>query len=243
MQIFEGAVSLELTMEGFGGNRASIHPVLLWGADGATLIDTGFPGTEAALEEALQRHGQSLSTLTRVIVTHQDIDHIGNLPAVAKSGAEVLAHPDDIPYIEGDLRPIKMNPERLRMMAQSMPPERRAQVEALAENPPRAKVNTAITDGTELPIHGGIRVIHTPGHTPGHVCLYFPAERVLLAADALRVVDGELVGPAPQNTLDMEAAMASLRKLPLDADYILCYHGGLYGPGAGERLRAVAEGA
>lgn len=243
MQIFEGAASLELTMEGFGGGRGVIHPVLLWDAEGATLVDTGFPGTEGALEEALSRHGQSISTLTRVILTHQDIDHIGNLPAVAKGGAEVLAHPDDIPYIEGALRPLKMNPERMRAMAQQMPPERQAQIAALVENPPHAKVDTAISDGAELPFHGGIRVIHTPGHTPGHVCLYFPKVRVLLAADALRVVDGELVGPAPQNTPDIEAAMASLKKRPLAADYILCYHGGLYGPGAGERLKAVAAGA
>lgn len=81
-----------------------------------------------------------------------------------------------------------------------------------------------------------MEVIHTPGHTPGHLCLYFPNEKVLLAGDALRVVDGQLEGPGPQVTPDMPTALRSLEKLPSDVQWILCYHGGLFGPNAGSRL-------
>lgn len=88
---------------------------------------------------------------------------------------------------------------------------------------------------------GGMVVIHTPGHTPGHISLFLPADHLLIAGDALRVEDGELEGPSPKATPDMSRATASLRKLlAYPIDRVFCYHGGLSKPGALARLWELA---
>ena len=46
-------------------------------------------------------------------------------------------------------------------------------------------VDRIVEDGEELPFCGGITVIHTPGHTPGHICLYIGQNKTLIAGDAL----------------------------------------------------------
>ncbi|KAI7258812.1 hypothetical protein KC345_g10474 [Hortaea werneckii] len=88
---------------------------------------------------------------------------------------------------------------------------------------------TALQDGQRLPWGGGAEVIHTPGHTPGHISLYIPQEKLLLAADELRVVEGRLAGPMESATPDMPLALQSLNKLSrLPVRNVLCYHGGWY---------------
>jgi glyoxylase-like metal-dependent hydrolase (beta-lactamase superfamily II) len=239
MQLFPGAEILELPMQGFGGTSV-VHPVLLMGEEGATLVDTGFPGQGAALDTALQAHGLTMAEIDRVILTHQDIDHIGNLPALAAGRATVLAHSAEAPYIEGRERLLKFNPERMQRMLERMPEAAQAQFRNLMSNPPKAQVDVLLEDGEELPLYGGIRIIHTPGHTPGHISLYFPKHRTLISGDAMRVVNGQLEGPGPEVTPDMDLAHASLAKVPKDVEYILCYHGGLFGPGAARRLAEIA---
>ncbi len=238
MRLFPGAEVLELPMQGFGGTSV-VHPVLLTGEEGTTLVDTGFPGQGPALEAALGAHGLAITDLDRVILTHQDVDHIGNLPAVAAGRATVLAHRLEAPYIEGRERLLKFNPERMQQMVARLPEAARAQFQKLMSDPPKAKVDVLLEDGEELPLYGGLQVIHTPGHTPGHISLYFPRHRVLISGDAMRVVRGQLEGPGPEVTQDMPLAMASLRKVPEDVEYVLCYHGGLFGPAAGRRLQEI----
>ncbi len=238
MQLFPGAEVLELPMQGFGGPSV-VHPVLLMSEEGATLVDTGFPGQGAALEAALKAHGLSMAELDRVILTHQDIDHIGNLPAIAAGRATVLAHRLEAPYIEGSEPLLKFNPERMQRMLERMPEAAQAQFKQLMSDPPKAHVDVLLEDDEELPLYGGIRIIHTPGHTPGHISLYFPKHRTLISGDAMRVVNGQLEGPGPEVTPDMPTAQASLAKLPKDVEYVLCYHGGLFGPGAGKRLQEI----
>jgi len=243
MQLGKNLEALEVQMR-IGANSSTIYPVLLWDKkDGATLIDTGVPGSEAAIGEHLQRLGLGWKDVRRIIITHQDIDHIGGASAAVKaSNAEVLAHGEDIPYIQGDRRLLKMDPSRIETMLQSVPAEQQDRVRQLFTHPPTVRVTRALADGEKLPYGGGIVVIHTPGHTPGHISLFLQADRLLISGDALRAENGVLQGPSPTATPDLALATASLRKL-LDypIDRVLCYHGGLTNPGALERLRELAE--
>ena len=109
-------------------------------------------------------------------------------------------------------------------------------------SPPKIGVDHPLAGGEELPFHGGIVVIPTPGHSPGHVCYYLKTQRLLIAGDALRVEGGSLIGPSPMATPDMRRAVASLRNLlPYRIDAILCYHGGLMRRDIGPRLRALTR--
>jgi glyoxylase-like metal-dependent hydrolase (beta-lactamase superfamily II) len=242
MNIAEGVDALEMRMRFAGGDMLA-WPVLFRDAGGdATLVDAGHAGHEAAFLDAIARAGVDPARPRRIILTHQDLDHIGSAPGIAAAtGALVLAHAGDAPYIDGRLRPIKLDPARWAERLARCPAAERPAVERVLADPPRVPVGRLLVDGERLPWHGGIRVIHTPGHTPGHVSLYHEPSRLLIAGDALRTEEGVLVGPSPAATLDMPRALASLGKLlALDIDRVVCYHGGLAGPGSAARLRALA---
>ena len=73
-----------------------------------------------------------------------------------------------------------------------------------------------------------INIVHTPGHTPGHISLYIPAVKTLIANDALVIENGELEIANPQYTLDINQAIASIKKLSsLEINTLYCYHGGV----------------
>lgn len=242
MNTENGLEVLEVAMR-FGANESLIHPLLFWDErEGATLVDTGVPGSHVAIGGHLERLGLGWKDIRRIILTHQDIDHIGGASAIVEaSGAEVLAHPDDIPYIQGEKRILKMDPKRVEAMVQSLPDGERERVRAFLTTLPKVRVTRPLADGERLPYRGGVTVIHTPGHTPGHVSLFLSRDRLLVAGDALRVEKGRLEGPSPQATPDLPQAIASLRKLlDLPIERVLCYHGGLASTGVRERLTELA---
>lgn len=239
MKLGQRIASIELYAQP-GAAEPAYQPVLLWDDNGATLVDTGNVGQMDQLTRAVQDAGLQLSDIKRIIMTHQDIDHVGNLAALTKAfpEIEVWAHPDDIPYITGAKRIIKMTDERLS----NMPEEARNPILALFDQLPSIRISRELQDGETLDIHGGMQVIHTPGHTPGHICLYLPVDKLLLAADELRVVDGELVGPAEAFTPDMKEAVRSMHKLAgLPLDEVFCYHGGLYDKHPAARIAELIQ--
>ena len=245
MRIADGVEALELPMR-FAGAESTVYPAVLWDQGGeATLVDAGLPGHEALIERLLGGLGLGPKALRRIILTHQDLDHIGSAPAMAVlAGAQVMAHGGDVPYIQGERRLLKLDPRRFEERLKDQPESVRESVRRVIADPPKVRVDRILRDGEELPWHGGIVVIHTPGHTPGHVSLYHKASRLLISGDALRVENGALVGPSPNATLDLAEATRSLQKLlGLAIDRVLCYHGGLAGPGAAARLRELSRPA
>jgi glyoxylase-like metal-dependent hydrolase (beta-lactamase superfamily II) len=174
--------------------------------------------------------------LRRIIFTHQDLDHVGSGAAlVRQSGARVLAHAADAPYIEGELRPLKVTPEML---------ERRPQMREVLQRLEPVGVDELLEDGGRLDLAGGLRVIFTPGHTPGHLSLYLERSKVLVAGDALTAEGGSLNGPNPSMTLDVGEAARSLRRLAeLDVQTVVCYHGGVVSEDANGQLQRVVEEA
>jgi len=242
VRIGENTEALEITMS-LLGNRGIIHPALLWDdRDGATLVDAGMPGQLADIEGKLAELGLKLTDIRRILLTHQDLDHIGSAGDIARAtGAEVYAHDADVPYIQGERPLLKLDMSRIESRLSALPKEQQDRVRALLSSPPRVKVDRVLNGGEELPFHGGIVVIPTPGHTPGHVCYYVKTQMLLMAGDALRVEDGSLIGPSPMATPDMRRAVSSLKNLqPYRIDTVLCYHGGLAQRDVGARLRDLA---
>jgi glyoxylase-like metal-dependent hydrolase (beta-lactamase superfamily II) len=204
--------------------------------NGTTLVDAGLPDQTEAIGAALTEAGISVRDLRRIILTHQDLDHVGSGAAlVRESGARVLAHSADAPYIEGRLRPLKPSPEML---------EQRPHMREVLERLEPVAVDEQVENDTLLDLAGGTRVIFTPGHTPGHISLYLEGSKVLVAGDALTADGGHLNGPNPLATLDMRTAVQSVRRLAdLDVNTIVCYHGGVVSEDANEQLRRVIRKA
>jgi len=242
MKLATGIDALEVTGELAGHRIMTFHPVLFNDGISTMLVDTGLPWHLAALESAIKSLGVQLSTLRRIIITHQDIDHISNARTLRKlSGATVMAHPSDIPYIQGEMPLMKLNPAFIASILAMIPESVREQAKAVYSNPSSVPVDQQVNDGEVIPIGAGVQVIHTPGHTPGHISLYVPSEELLIAGDSLRVEKGHLVGPNKSHTPDMVQAMDSVRKMAkLKVDKVLCYHGGFYGPNAGDRIAEIA---
>jgi glyoxylase-like metal-dependent hydrolase (beta-lactamase superfamily II) len=76
MKIAENIEALQLRMN-FTGGESVIHPALLWDSEGATLVDTGMPGQLEELRVEVEGAGVGFGTIRRVVLTHQDVDHIG----------------------------------------------------------------------------------------------------------------------------------------------------------------------
>ncbi|WP_334072874.1 MULTISPECIES: MBL fold metallo-hydrolase [Paenibacillus] len=243
MKISNGVEMLEIQIDSFG-NPAMINPTLIWDDDTTILIDTGTPGSLEQIRIAMNEIGIPLNRLKVIILTHQDIDHIGTLPdLIHEKGVEieVYAHEADKPYIEGTLPLLKLNAESMAWQMEAIPDEvRRSFLEELTNNRPKAKVTQTLVDNQELPYCGGIRVISTPGHTPGHISLYFQESKTLVAGDAVFSVDGVLYGPHPESTPDMQTALHSLEKfLYFDIDTMICYHGGVSRHNVNKQLKEL----
>jgi Zn-dependent hydrolases, including glyoxylases len=228
------------------GRTDTVHPVLLWDEQDVILADTGFPGQLQQLREAIQSLGVDPARLNRIILTHQDIDHIGNLQALMENSSppiEVSAHALEKPYIQGERRLLKFTDEAIASvdrMPEQVPESFRRGLKALMLNPPKAVVDRVVAGGERLPWCGGLLVIDTPGHTPGHISLYHEPSRTLIAGDALVVRDGQLHGSEPETTFDIEAAKASVAKLTGYAiNNLVCYHGGIYNHRIMERLAEI----
>ncbi|GIO04789.1 hydrolase [Brevibacillus reuszeri] len=220
MEISKGVEMLHLD---FHGNI--IHPVLLWDREMAVLIDTGFPGQIEDLRVAMEKAGVPLDKLKAVILTHQDMDHIGSLPEILQecgNHVKIYAHELDKPYIQGELPLLK---------------------DGHLENPPKGRVDDCLVDGQELAFCGGILVIHTPGHTPGHISLYLKQSKILVAGDSMYSVDGILGGIHAPTTPDMTAARLSLKKyIHLDIASVVCYHGGLSDENVHDQVVELIQG-
>lgn len=240
MRIADGIAMLELNL-----GPMTICPTILFDNKEWMLVDTGMPGTAPAILELAKQAGIGEQRLTTVLLTHQDIDHIGGLPSFKADnpGLVVYAHEDDKAVIDGQQPMIKVSPERLAGLLGALPEAVRSQFEAAFIKPAGTNVDRTMADGEILSFAGGLTVIHTPGHTPGHVCLYHQPSKTLIAGDAMVVENGELKGPREAVTPDMAAALESLKKLKnYDIETVICYHGGQLKGNVSRQIAALTEG-
>ena len=97
----------------------------------------------------------------------------------------------------------------------------------------------AVGDGDDV---FGLQIIATPGHTPGHICVYDPAGSLMVLGDAMVNMGSQLSGPNPQYTADMDQAHQSVKKLAaLTFDKAFFGHGEPIEQGASAAIAKVAN--
>jgi glyoxylase-like metal-dependent hydrolase (beta-lactamase superfamily II) len=127
---------------------------------------------------ALRAVGSGPSDVTRLLLTHAHPDHAGGAAHVAQAtGRGFEIHEADAAYArEGTTPPRDRSLWLGRLFDRLSRPGR-----DFAPVP----VDRELTDGEVLPVAGGLRVIHTPGHSPGHVSLLHEDSRLLITGDAI----------------------------------------------------------
>ena len=248
MKIGDGVEMLEIQANLMTG-PGFVNPTLIWDNEDAVLVDAGFPRQVQQFREAFTIAGVPFARLSRIIITHSDTDHIGGLASLLLESPRhisILAHENEKPYIEADLPPIRL--KAMENQVKTLPEERRQQMQDLCESLKanytklKANVDATLEDGEELPFCGGITVIFTPGHTPGHISLYHKPSKTLIAGDALNVEGGILVHAPGFTCLDLAEYNKSLKKLTaFDVTAVICYHGGLFNDNANKRIAELAE--
>lgn len=181
--------------------------VYLINEDPVTLIDTGPKTPEAieALRSGLRSAGLSVSNIRRIVLTHAHEDHCGlarSLRDEAKD-AEVYVHNWETGHRASRLE----HDESLRLLQRAGVPDEEIQAmrrlyddvrqyaDSLEENHCRELV-----DGDELEFDtGALRVIHTPGHTPGSCSFLREADRTIIAGDCVlkRITPNPVISPDP----------------------------------------------
>lgn len=223
--------TLEIEFE-HNGVQDRIYPVVLSDEDKMILIDCGYPNFLPLIKEAFKRKELDINKLTKVIITHHDFDHMGSLAQLKREfpHIKILASVYDEKYINGEEKSLRL--QQAERLYDQLPEKEKEGAKAfhnLLESVENVHVDMVLRDKDVFPWCGGIEVIETPGHMPGHLSIYVKAFKTLVAGDAL-VVEGEALTIAnPQYTLDMDQAKQSIKKLldyPIDT--IICYHGGIY---------------
>lgn len=122
--------------------------------DELVLIDTGIPLVGKQLVRELEKNKIEPTQIKHILLTHHDLDHIGNIKMLQDiSGATIWAHEEDIPYISG----IKERQSFKKYIGKLSKKNRLQNIKAYPET---MKINN-------------IKIIPTPGHTPGHVCMLY----------------------------------------------------------------------
>lgn len=211
------------------GKNEIIFPVLIQNENRNYLVDCGYEETFKELKSELESLGVEIKDLIGVIITHDDLDHLGGLRLLKQHNKNLKIYCGE--YEKDSVSGITKS-ERL-IQAEStlddMPKEYKdwaINFIKKLKNIQRTNVDKELVD-MECFEHD-IIVIHTPGHTKGHISLFYPKTKTLIAGDAMVIENGEFNIANPSFTLDMVSAVKSLEKIrSLNPHKIICYHGGI----------------
>lgn len=196
--------------------RDLVNTFVLVDDDGqVTLVDAGLKRAPKAIVAALQHIGHGPSDVTRLLVTHAHPDHVGGLAGLrGRTGATVAVHERDAAYVREGRGPVLDRSTlggRLFRRNGSSPP---------------TPVDDELVDGQLLDVAGGLRVVHTPGHTPGHVSFLHEPTRVLITGDSVFNAFGRMRWPFASLCTDAALNQKSADTLgELDYDIAAFTHG------------------
>jgi len=191
---------------------------LLVDEDGLTLIDTGMPRSHKKILAYLAELGKSEQDLKRILLTHSDVDHVGGLAALVRvSGARTYAS-----RVEAESIAVGTSSRQSYSSGFSIRRFLFALLSPFFKAEP-FQVDEILEDGQTL---AGLRVITTPGHTPGHLSFYAPATGVLFCGDSMVSHEDRLYGSRPGVTWDPDRARESVQKqAELGASLVCPGHG------------------
>jgi glyoxylase-like metal-dependent hydrolase (beta-lactamase superfamily II) len=193
------------------------NPYIIVDADGLTLIDTGMPRSEGKILAYIASLGKSPQDVKRIILTHADVDHFGGIAALKRAtGARTYAsqpEADAVAIGESSRKNTSSGFSFRSLIFTLLRPF--LKVEPF-------KVDEILTDGQVFPVLGGLQVIETIGHTPGHISLFSPSAGVLFCGDSMVADEKGIHGSRPAVTWDAARAKEAVRKQAALGAQIVC---------------------
>jgi glyoxylase-like metal-dependent hydrolase (beta-lactamase superfamily II) len=212
-----------------GAATINVNAYLLADRGGFTIIDCGWagPATRAALDAGLAGIGATVRDITTIIATHAHIDHYGSAGELRRGGAtEVAMHEDDIRFAAYWFgTPVRYADAISQWTARhGAPPAEAASAGAdavsLAHHATLAPDHRPLRGGERMACDAGdLEVIHTPGHTGGHVVLFQRETGLLFSGDHVLpsvVPNVSLLQHSPPDPLGRYLeSLEAMRKLPV----------------------------
>jgi glyoxylase-like metal-dependent hydrolase (beta-lactamase superfamily II) len=167
---------------------AQVNSFALVDDDGSvTLVDCGVVKAPPKIVAGLAAIGKRPSDVTRIVLTHAHVDHAGGAAELAElTGAPLAIHADDVQFLESGHHPTPdastLGGRLFARVGPTFPP---------------ATAGERLTDGQVLDAGGGLRVVATPGHSPGHISLLHEPTGTLITGDAIFNVLGLRYSPKP----------------------------------------------
>jgi glyoxylase-like metal-dependent hydrolase (beta-lactamase superfamily II) len=188
---------------------------LVDGEDGLTLVDVGWAGAHRPLLGAIEQLGRKPEDVKRIVLTHAHPDHVQGAAHMRElTGARILAHPAEHTWLAAGRVPHAGRSGAIGHLLDRLP--------KLHWKPFTA--DEAVADGQLIEAAGGLRAIHTPGHSPGHLVLVHEPTGTALVGDAV-FHRGELgLGPSAL-AADPALRAAGLRALPRNLSAVGFAHG------------------
>ncbi|MDU2671397.1 MAG: MBL fold metallo-hydrolase [Clostridium sp.] len=158
------------------------------------------------IEECVTKNNIDLSNLTKLIITHHDFDHMGSAAdlKLKYSNIQILASLKDEKYISAKEKSLRL--QQAESIYDNLTEERKDEAlnfHKLLESIDNVDIDITLNDGDTFDWWGGIEIIETPSHMPGHISIYVNESRTLIAGDALVIEDKKLAIANPQYTLNM----------------------------------------
>lgn len=204
---------------------------------GVTLIDLCLPGKHETILNTLRANGYPLHSVKRIILTHGDVDHIGRgMDMKRTTGATIVCHTVEKQLLEKPKKRPTANIGQVLFFKIGFLFPMYGSVRPVVPD-------ELVVDGDTTP--EGFTVIHTPGHTPGHISLLHREKRLLIAGDALYTSGGHVKVSPGFVTADVKNAQRSVWKLAKkygdDFDTIVFGHGDPVLMNGGARVKALAS--
>lgn len=196
---------MKITDEIYNLQSAGMGNAFLIQREHNILIDTGLPHRARALLAEITSLGVDPQTIDTILLTHHDLDHVGNAKALREAtGATLWIGRKDAPYLLGE----QPRPGRKRFLAALMGVQK----------------PDACRHYEETSVFDGIQAIAAPGHTPGHHILQYG--KIVFIGDLFRAADGRFVPMNPAMNSDAAQLRQSIGQLAtLDFDLLCPSHG------------------
>ena len=225
------------------GEHVTLFPALIQNESHNYLVDCGYEETFEELKYELELSGVDIKDLTGVIITHDDLDHLGGLKFLKLYNRNLKVYCGE--YEKNSVAGLTKS-ERLIQAENSLdmlPGEHQGwalEFIKKLQNIERFDVDAIFKDNEIF--ENELLIVHTPGHTQGHISLYLIKEKILIAGDAVVNEHGELNIANPNYTLDIETAVKSVIKIKkLNPAKIICYHGGILDKGIKKKLTVLID--